>query len=171
LKSIVTYITVIISVFLLFGSCKKQVKYSKIPAIEFESIRVVRNQLNPLSYVYGDSVIVNIKYQDGDGDLGLANLDTSAADDNYIMNVYKQINGVFSPLIFDPSFNGKFPKLTTDNSVGPIDGVLSRSVFMEYSAPLVAYNDTLIFEITIYDRAGNESNTIRTPSVVVDMYP
>lgn len=127
---------------------------------------MVRNQQDPLTTVYGDTVIVNIKYQDGDGDLGLANADTSASSDNYIMNVYAKVNGVFYPLTFNPSFNGKFPKLTTDNSVGPIDGILSRGLFMEYSAPIVK-NDTLMFEITIFDRAKNESNTIRTPSVVV----
>jgi hypothetical protein len=166
LKSIVKHIAVIICVILLFAGCKKQLKYSKIPYIEFQSFKVVRNQQNPLSTVYGDTVIVNIKYQDGDGDLGLANNDTSSANDNYIMNVYSKVNGVFYPLIFDPSFNGKFPKLTTDNSVGPIDGVLSRGLFIEYGAPIVQ-NDTLMFEITIWDRARNESNTIRTPSVVV----
>lgn len=166
MKSIVRYIAVIICIIFLFAGCKKQLKYSKIPSIEFVSFKVVRNQQDPLTTVYGDTVIVNIKYQDGDGDLGLANADTSASSDNYIMNVYAKVNGVFYPLTFNPSFNGKFPKLTTDNSVGPIDGILSRGLFMEYSAPIVK-NDTLMFEITIFDRAKNESNTIRTPSVVV----
>ncbi len=166
MKIIVRYIAVIICIIFLFAGCKKQLKYSKIPSIEFVSFKVVRNQQDPLTTVYGDTVIVNIKYQDGDGDLGLANADTSASSDNYIMNVYAKVNGVFYPLTFNPSFNGKFPKLTTDNSVGPIDGILSRGLFMEYSAPIVK-NDTLMFEITIFDRAKNESNTIRTPSVIV----
>ena len=167
MKSIVRYIAVIICIIFLFAGCKKQLKYSKIPSIEFVSFKVVRNQQDPLTTVYGDTVIVNIKYQDGDGDLGLANADTSASSDNYIINVYSKTKGVDSLLTFNPSFNGKFPKLTTDNSVGPIDGVLSRALFMEYTGPFYTNNDTVFFEITISDRANNKSNTIRTPLVVI----
>ena len=141
-------------------------KFSKIPYIEFKSFKIVRNQFDVSSSAYGDSVTINIKFQDGDGDLGIANDDTSSNGDNYLIDIYSMENGVYQKLNFDPSFDGQFPKLTTDNTVGPIDGTLSRSIFIYQLSPIHP-NDTLRFDIKILDRAQNESNTITTPYIVV----
>jgi hypothetical protein len=164
LKRIVKYIT-FLNIILLVSSCVKEQKYSKIPHIEFEGFEIKRDQQDPTT-LYGDSIVVKIRYEDGDGDLGLAQNDLNSYGNNYIINIYARQNGVFKKLNFDPSFDGQFPKLNPDNVVGPIDGVLSRSLFLYHSSPITP-DDTLRFDIKILDRANNESNTITTPTIIV----
>ncbi len=168
MKSIVTYFVVFYLVF-IFVSCKKEQKFSKIPEIkkiDFTESDIKRNIFDDLNQSYIDSLTVNIHFQDGDGDLGIANNDTSSSGSNYIMNVYAKRNGVFELLDFKLSFNGQFPSLSTDNVVGPIDGVLTRSISIQHLFPIKP-KDTLRFDVKIFDRASNSSNTIITDEVVV----
>ncbi len=162
MRKIVNYI-LFISVILIFDGCKREQKYSDTPHIEFDSFEITRNQLNPDNLTMGDYLVIKIKFQDGDGDLGIANNDSSSSGDNYILEIFQKQSGAFESLFFD---SGQYPYLSTDNVVGPIDGTLSRTIFIPHSSPIVP-NDTLRFDITILDRALNESNTITTPSIIV----
>ncbi len=162
MKRIVKYFTIIYIVF-LFAGCKKELKYSKIPHIEFDSFKIIRDQQDSLSTVVGDNITINIKFQDGDGDIGLGINDIVPSEYDYILNVFAKRNGVFVSLFFD---SGHIPKLTTDNVVGPIDGILSRMIFIEHNSPILP-NDTVRFDVKIKDRAKNESNSITTPSIIV----
>lgn len=153
------------NIVLIAFSCKKELKYSKTPHIEFDGFEIKRNQQD-VTTLYGDSVVVKIRYQDGDGDLGLAQDDLSSYGNNYIINIYAKRSGVFEKLNFDPSFDGQFMPLSTDNIVGPIDGVLSRALFLYHSSPIIPF-DTLRFDVKILDRANNESNLITTDTIVV----
>jgi hypothetical protein len=166
LKSIIKNIAIVYIIIFAFSSCEKVPKYSKIPQISFEGFEIKRDIYNSLSHVYGDSVTIKINYKDGDGDLGLSTNDLNSYGYNYILDVEERINGEYQELVLDPPLNGKFPKLSTDNVVGPIEGVLNYTVFFPHNFP-ISPDDTLKFNIKILDRASNESNIITTPSIVV----
>ena len=165
LKSIVKDL-VILSVILLVVACEKVPKYGKTPEISFNGIDIVRNVQNSLSTGIQDNVTIKLNYKDGDGDLGLTTDELGSSESNYIIDVQRQRNGVFTTLVLDLRLDGKFPKLSTDNVVGPIDGILSNLVFIPQSFPFVS-NDTIRFDIKILDRAKNVSNTITTPAIII----
>ncbi len=165
LKSIVNYI-VIFSVTLLIVACEKVPKYSKTPEISFDSFSIERNVFNVDNSSTVDNVTIKLNYKDGDGDMGLTNEELGSSPSNYIIDLQVKKNGVFTTLDLNPRLDGKFPKLSTDNVVGPIDGILSNVIIIPQSFPFVP-NDTIRFDIKIIDRAGNESNSITTPFIVV----
>ena len=166
LKTIVKGI-VSLSVLLIIVACEKVPNYSKVPEISYNSYSIKRNVFNPDNAVFGDSLTLNINYKDGDGDLGLANDELGPSNPkNYIIDLQIKKNGTFTTILLDPRLDGQFPKLSTDNIVGPIEGVLSNRLFIPRSSPF-SPNDSIRYDIKIVDRAGNVSNTITTPPIIV----
>jgi hypothetical protein len=156
------------------------------PTVSFKNIRPF-----PLDSPLRDSLIVTITFRDGDGNLGLTardllppfNPDTLINGQrqanpyffNYHINVLKKLNGSFEQVEFPTqgfTFNGRFPVLKPDGEKGPIEGDLEYSVRIEPPQSLInpryiRVGDTLKFEIFIYDRALNKSNTIQTSEIIV----
>ena len=69
----------------------------------------------------------------------------------------------FNPI---PSHSGNFVSLKSGTKEGPIEGTINYALeFLPLNGPK---KDTLKFEIQIFDRTKNGSNTLMTDSVLVN---
>jgi hypothetical protein len=142
-------------------SCYKTPTYPKEPHIEFESYTVAQ------PYTITDTGNLRIRFTDGDGDLGmLNNTDSATLSKIYIYNIKYGLASVPRNIPIIPK------KGTTDAISGTIDiklagtggvGLLDESACLLIQQPI----DTLTFSIYIQDRAGNKSNVITTPPLLV----
>lgn len=158
------------------SSCLQAPDYPETPRIEENTVTVFRKND---AFGLRDSIEVALNFEDGDGDLGLGVGDTSGVfafrrgrnrfyENYFIQPYYKNRRNVFVPLLPLGSSNGRFIRLTNaDSKPGPIRGVLRRGLIISlldtaYSArPGTEYQ----FEVTIVDRALNESNKVVTKPV------
>lgn len=153
------------------SGCYKEPEFAAEPLIEFENI-AKQIRIDQFSGANKDSVTIAIKFRDGDGDLGLNNEEVSAAqeigDYNYIVRVFRQSRGQlveFQPFI---PYSGFFFRLKNDDKIGPIEGTLRYSI--DFPHPFTPKRDSVQFQITIKDRAGNLSNTIETETIVLNEF-
>jgi len=166
LNSILKYILPILLVVGIIEGCKKLPHYSDVPQIEFSGFEIYRNHYNVLSLSYEDSVIIKLKFKDGDGDLGLDEEDKKTDTlPNFVMQSYVKVNSVFVDSV---KYTGQFQPLTLSAKQikGPIEGELryvQRFSYADFNT-----NDTLKFDIHIKDRAGNISNIVTTDILVVN---
>jgi hypothetical protein len=157
-------------------SCSKIPNYPVEPQISLSDkpFDIYRNIISARSKATQDSVVVNVNFKDGDGDLGLDDNDKAHnPDSNYIAKLYEKkgknfvpkllpdSNGIYQPVVY----GGFFQLLAPKNVNGPIDGVLRMQTIFEH--PNYPFNDTLKFKIKIRDRAGHTSNEIESPIFVV----
>lgn len=160
---------------LLFSACETQDKYSDVPQIEFEEYEKFGS----------DSIVLTISYVDGDGDLGLGPehdkppFDSGKYKNNLIVNYYERFNGSFSKTTPDPFpdnkndtvfFPFRFRNLTPKGKNKAIEGEISITIsdrLRVYSKnfPERNYGGQILFEIYIYDRALNKSNTVSSPPI------
>lgn len=145
LKLIRLYIIVSI----LFVSCYDAPNYPDTPEIVIKGVRA-HSVVSP-----GDSVIVVLEFQDGNGDLGkLNNSDT-------IPNLF--ITDKRFGIIDSQSYS--IPYIPDKGSVKDISGEIEINLLSKiYCNPLYPekIKDTLEFEIQVRDRAGNFSNKVTT---------
>ena len=138
-------LTIIFAVsFLGITACFKTPEYPIEPVIKFVSYSTVQ------PYIIPDTGNIRISFTDGDGDLGkLRNNDSGSLSRPIIpqKGTTKAISGTIDI------------KLAGSSGIGLFD----ESSCLLYQHPY----DTLIFEIYIKDRAGNKSNVITTPPLVV----
>jgi len=162
---------------LVFYACQKFEKFPDIPAITYKDFIVL---MNPATGFTERGVLV-FDYKDGNGDLGLNPGDTLFPYDrhskyyyNLIIKYFEKQNGIFIevPLLswnadsarFDTlTFNSRFPVLTPESGNQAIKGTFQDTLFI-YN-PLSDY-DTIKFEVFIYDRALNPSNSFSTGEIV-----
>lgn len=133
----------------LLVSCYDAPNYPETPQISVREVRA-HATVSP-----GDSVIVVLEFQDGNGDLGkLNNSDT-------IPNLFiidKRFN-----IIDSQSYS--IPYIPNKGSVKDISGVIEINLLSKiYCNPLYPgiVKDTLEFEIQVRDRSGNFSNKVST---------
>ena len=101
---------------------------------------------------FEDRLVLYIQYQDGDGNLG-----TSDPDRN---SIFVQDSRLQNPDAY------YLPPLAPENATISIEGNFE----LELSPIFLLGNsdqETCIFSITVVDRAGNTSNEIQTPEVVI----
>jgi hypothetical protein len=155
----------------LVTGCYKEVSFDVKPSIEFKDLRK-EIRLDQFSGSKKDSVILTIKFQDGDGDLGLNEEEKKAAvtqqDFNYIVRIFRKKKGVFQEVVPDVTYSGFFPRLKVDNKKGPIEGSLDYSFV--YFQDFTPKKDSLKYQVTIKDRSGNVSNTIETKVVILNEF-
>jgi hypothetical protein len=89
-------------------------------------------------------------------------------DFNYIIRIFRKKKGVFTE--FKPSvpYSGYFPRLKVDGKIGPIEGTIDYSI--DFPQPFTPVKDSLKFQITIKDRAGNISNTTESSVIVLNEF-
>ena len=155
---------------LCLSSCYKEPNFEMTPAIEFEAItKDIR--LDQFTGAKKDSIIVSIKFKDGDGDLGLNSeergTDAKQPNYNYVVKSYRKIKGTFTAFNTPETLSGFYPRLKTDDKNGPIEGILRYRIEIE-TAFWPVKKDTVKFEVYIKDRAGNQSNTIETTPIVLN---
>lgn len=162
-------IFLVLGVFAL-SSCYKEPEFSFTPAIEFDSItKDIR--LDQFTGAKKDSIIVSVKFRDGDGDLGFnaeeIGSKVSQTDYNFVVKSFRKTKGIFAQFNTFETLSGFYPRLKTDDKIGPIEGKLSYRIEIE-TAFWPVKRDTVKFEIYIKDRAGNRSNAVETTPIVLN---
>lgn len=158
-------------------SCLKAPEYSTTPEISFESIRL-KHDVSTTQPI--DSVFITIRFQDGDGDLGLSSTESATGpyaypsrfNNNFFVEPYLLSNGVPTSLVklgrtTTGAYNSRFEHIatTSDSRSAPIKGVLTRVYAIAYRT-LYLPGEEAQFTVSIADRAMHESNVITTSSVV-----
>jgi hypothetical protein len=153
-------VTILMISLLGIMSCYKTPTYPIIPHIDFAGYTVTQ------PYIIPDTGNLRITFTDGDGDLGmLNNSDSGTLSKVFIYNIKYSLTS--------PSNIPIIPQKGTTKAIsGSIDiklaGSLGVGLFDESSCLLFQHPlDTLTFSIYIVDRAGNKSNVITTPPLVV----
>ncbi len=152
---------------LALTSCFKKKKFASRPFIQFESFTILPDETAKLT----------LRFQDGEGDIGLEENQTASPYDSnsrYYYNLYlvyyekkdgkgfqvgKDVNGdsiVFRNRLL-PVYRGK------DKS---IEGVIEYSLEPFYYNFTSSDSDTLLYKVVLIDRALNESNWIETNVIV-----
>jgi hypothetical protein len=149
---------------LSFSSCMKKESFSDVPEISPKGFELFYDTGH-----YPKTGIISFYYQDGDGDIGLSEGDTFPPFDtaspyyyNLVITYYEKQNGTFVPVDLSPPFSARIPVLTPNDPGKPIKGFIDETLIL-YPPP----NDTIKFELFIYDRALHKSNTISTPPIVL----
>lgn len=163
IAKLVIFCASILSVCIWTG-CEKQNCENVIPSIQFVSFE--KN---------GDSTAtLTITFKDCDRDVGLSESDTLAPynlDGEYYYNLwleyYELQNGVWVLRNdFFPPFKYRIPRLSGDE---PANREMTGTIIVDlepiYYLLLSPY-DTLKFEVTLVDRALNESNKVETPVII-----
>lgn len=155
----------VVPVIIVLSSCIKQESYPVIPEIGFSGFAGI---FDTSQYpVYG---IITITFQDGDGNIGLSPRDTMYPYQkngpyyyNYVIKYFEKRDTGWAELVLDPPLSSRIPVLNPDYPGKAIKGVIVDTIPMN---PAPQY-DTIRFELYIYDRTLNKSNTITTPQFVL----
>jgi hypothetical protein len=163
------------------SSCLQEPSYSTTPSIEFDHIE--RRRTTQTGQLPVDSIFVTIRFQDGDGDLGLNDTEIKSApylypsrySSNYFIEPYVKVasTGKFVKLsdtgrITAGAYNARFdhPSTTTDSKTAALKGTLTRAFGFGYGDVFLP-GEEVRFDINIADRALHESNIVTTESLVI----
>lgn len=141
-------LTIAIINLLFFNSCKEKFVSTGDPKPNIQFISISSTKLKQFS----DSLVVTLKYKDGDGDLGDISADT--------LSIY-----VRDSRLSKPDYYHLFPLSPINNKLS-IEGVLNikiKNIFLLSISP----SETTKFEIKLKDRAKNWSNSIFTPNIEI----
>ena len=158
MKSFINYLFIFGFIAVTVVSCVKKTTYPKAPQIEYKDFF-------PFT---GDSGEIQIKFTDGDGNIGVGQDDTT--NSLYVTYYYKdtltnQYVGYYSQNINDTLKTGYVVRAPADSYKGkPISG--------EVSVKLQAYRHSkkiknVKYVIYLYDSEGNKSNVLTTPEISV----
>ncbi len=171
MKTLTRILILLTTVSTLLFSCLEKQEYPVIPALEYIGFTKLMHPV--LEY---DSIgILLLSYTDGDGDLGLSRPDTSSY--NFFVSYYRMENGELKPgTRFNPTtgeidtiyFNNRFYQLAPDDYAGWIKGEIEDTIRPLYDPRSTKTQDTILFKIYMVDRAGNQSNTVETPLIIVN---
>jgi hypothetical protein len=155
----------------VFTGCRKIPKFSETPNIQYKNIRK-QTFFNADQLVDSDSIILGIHFEDGNGDLGFPEDERTETNIDYLVDVYRQTNGVFGLVTFPGglTFNGHIPLLSPVSAPGPIEGDIFYAMIFNYSADQAA-DDTLKFVVKLRDRKGNYSNSVESYPVIIRQTP
>ena len=163
------------------SSCLAEPNYSSTPEISFDNIQQIHlNGISP-----HDSIALTIRYQDGDGDLGLTSDEVSNKSgayygtryaNNFFVVPYVKSNGKFVtlastgrfPTYTEATYYSRFDHITgtADKRSLPIKGTLVWSQSFFPLSPFLP-GEEVQFQVSIADRAKHESNTIMSSSVFI----
>ena len=140
-------------------SCVKKTSYSSIPAIEYKNFIVFP----------GDSADIQIKFTDGDGDIGVGETDSTRTFwvTYYYKDTVTQKYRAYTPCLngCDTLRTGYIIKSPADSYKGkPISGDVSvRLQQLRHSKKI----KNVKYVIYLFDEAGNKSNIITSPEIIV----
>lgn len=159
----ITYKYIILAVLVTtIFACTVRPQFSEVPELTY--VGMSDNSMVQSS-VLGDSILLFFDFQDGDGDIGVAENQNSfdlVITDNRTGNVYDRFKTPFVPE--QGASNGiqgsvQLKLFTTccifDESIPPC------------SAPVNFPTNELTLDIQMFDRAGNESNIITTEMITL----
>jgi len=154
--------------------CQKLPEFPDEPGIRFEGFEQLRD-------VNGkDSAgVLRLYFTDGNGDVGLAPKDTlppfnrgSKYYYNFYISLFEKQQGQWTRIFFPPltpggdtiTNNSRIPDLRGSQGERAIEGNLSIVLFT--ANPFSTF-DTIRYEVSIVDRALNQSNMITTSPIVL----
>lgn len=141
---------IILGICFFAGTCINPPNYSVVPKIKFKS-------LNITEVIPGiDTLLVTFEYEDGDGDIGVKDGDTST--NTWLVDRRTQFPYVY-----------QLPFVNQKGNSNSISGTIwiTVSPFTMNCRPDHPILDTISYDIYIKDRDGNISNTITTPDIVL----
>lgn len=132
-----------------FSGCGKEEPVSEVPEIKFVSVSPGTAQK------YVDEVEITIEYTDGDGDLGENTPD--------VKNLFctDSRNNV--------TYEFRINQLAPDESKIIIKGQLAFHLPPQGFADDNNTSETATYSVYVKDRAGNQSNTVQTSALVINL--
>lgn len=156
------YLLVILFSNIVLWSCSTPPDYPDEPVITFERISKDTLRQSDLNI---DSLFLTFSYTDGDGDLGFSDSDTSQS-----IFVIDSRTGFIQDRY-------KLPEIPDQGTANGIFGEVKLMLYTTCclfpqgippcSRPQAYPTDTVTFEVYMVDRAGNHSNTITTPPIIL----
>ncbi|MBI3518845.1 MAG: hypothetical protein HY062_05755 [Bacteroidetes bacterium] len=139
-------------------ACVKKTTYPTTPEIEYQAF-----------YPYvGDSADIQVKFKDGDGDIGVSDGDSTRTfwvTYYYKDTVTNKFIGYYRPLFNDTLRTGYIIKKPSDSYKGkPISGEVSVRL-QQYRHSKKIKN--IKYVIYLLDQAGNKSNVLTSPEITV----
>lgn len=131
----------------LLPSCKKEAAISTTPAITFDSLSP-----NPATR-YLDTIRMVISYKDGDGDLGQ---DSTDAKNLFVTDSRNNVVSQF-----------RIPQLAPTGSNIAIEGNINVVLPPQFFVNDSDVTETVLYSIYVVDRAGHQSNTVTSPSLLI----
>lgn len=146
-------------------ACFKKNKYPSTPQLYFEKFTPT-----------GDSASIVLRFEDGEGDIGLSPEETAAPynvgskyEYNLYLIYYEKVNGKF---VVGKDFNGD--SIVFKNRLRPVYEGKEKSISGKITYTLSPYyynflstdSDTIQYRIQLIDRALNESEWITTSEIV-----
>jgi hypothetical protein len=163
----IKYLVIVLAAIFALGSCHKIEQLSAVPHIEFKSFTI----FDTLDILGNMSKAGRLKFyfEDGDGDLGLAEPTEGQADTtNLFFTLFRETGGIMvaapdnDPL--KPS-SYRIPYMSSEGQNKILKGTIS--VVFLYS--LYSPTDTIRYDFYIKDRALNESNVASTSEIVLSV--
>lgn len=158
-------------IFLVLFSCLEKEDFSYIPNLEFEEI-----------FQQGNDVVVKFKFTDGDGDIGLRDIeldypygDCHPFNKNLIVDPYYLENGeyILGRFVRESDCpDREYDTLGFDQRIRYIvpegkDKTLQGEIYVTLNdAVIILPDDTVIFKIRLLDRMLNVSNEIQTTPII-----
>ncbi len=150
---------------MVFTGCMKKQSFPDTPQISFVGMELLVDSAKIVR-----TGILTISYQDGNGDIGLNPADTFPPYQkngpyyyNYVINLFEKQNGVFQQVFDSIPFSARIPVLAPNDPNKAIKGFITDTLPLYPPPP----HDTVRFEVFIYDRALNKSNTVTTPDIIL----
>jgi hypothetical protein len=168
-KSFLSLLVLVTTTTLLLSGCLSKPDFSFTPAIFYKSVKLVKPQSSILASA-GDSLVLEITFKDGDGDLG----SNDTATKNFFIDIERKQRGQFTAVRFNTTQNMDARFDVLNETKNPIEGELVHGIPFPYvfaaTTPLLRKGDTVRFKIAITDRSGKRSNTIETSEVILGKY-
>lgn len=148
-------------IFMVWIGCRSNDNLSNIPSIQWIGISKIIMDQGDLNQ---DSVLIQIAFEDGDGDLGYG-----SSDPRKDITVIDQRTGLVSDQF-------KIPDLPNSNGRSIKGDIQLRlyttcCIFPNNIPPCTAPSqypfDTIVYEVFLTDKAGNKSNRVISPPVIL----
>lgn len=157
IKSVILFIITLTCLY----SCYKTPSFPNEPTVKFVEFQKP-NEAYTIEAGEGGNLV--LEFTDGDGDLGKLDNEDSSSFITYqnLRDTFFKENKYIIPII---------PKKGTTNAIsGKIEVKLNDALFNSYLAYFIFKGisiDTFTYKLYLTDRAGNKSNEIITPPIVV----
>lgn len=158
-RSFFKYLLLFVIVDIIVYACVKKTTYPTTPEIEYQAF-----------YPYiGDSADLQIKFKDGDGDIGVSENDTTVT----LWAIYYYKDTVTQKYRAYTSCPNDCDTLRTGYIVkSPSDAYKGKPISGEISVRLQQFRHSkkiknIKYVIYLFDKAGNKSNIITTPELFV----
>ncbi|MBL7934221.1 MAG: hypothetical protein JNM51_00245 [Bacteroidia bacterium] len=155
-KFIFKYLLILVICSGFISACIKKTSYATTPEIEYKAF-----------YPYiGDSADIQVKFKDGNGDIGVSKGDTTRTfwlTYYYKDSVTNKYVGYYRPLFNDTLKTGYVVNAPDDSYKGKaISGDISIRIPRTRHITAVK---SIKYVIYMFDEAGNKSNVITTPEL------